>query len=106
MYRRSAEIFRIYNDSSNCDGHCAVTSDRFGYSGDMEDGGVQRPSRSCLECQLSLGTTSAHWQGENEIYQSAEQYFGTEIFGIVKVVNMRPRPVYELEDLNLTPLYN
>jgi len=33
-----------------------------------------------------------------------EQNFSTEIFRITKVIERRPRPVYELEDLNKTPI--
>jgi len=32
-----------------------------------------------------------------------EQTFSTEIFRITKVIERRPRPVYELEDFNKTP---
>jgi len=34
--------------------------------------------------------------------KSAEQNFSTEIFRIAKVIERRPRPLYELEDLNET----
>jgi len=34
--------------------------------------------------------------------KSAEQNFSTEIFRIAKVIEWRPRPLYELEDLNGT----
>jgi len=36
--------------------------------------------------------------------KSAEQNFSTEIFRIAKVIERRPRPLYELEDLNGTPI--
>ena len=36
--------------------------------------------------------------------KSAEQNFSTEIFGIAKVIERRPRPLYELEDLNRNPI--
>jgi len=36
--------------------------------------------------------------------KSAEQNFSTEIFRIAKVIDRRPRPLYELEDLNGTPI--
>jgi len=32
--------------------------------------------------------------------KGAEQNFSTEIFRIAKVIERRPRPLYELEDLN------
>jgi len=36
--------------------------------------------------------------------KSAEQNFNTELFRIAKVIERRPRPLYELEDLNGTPI--
>jgi len=36
--------------------------------------------------------------------KGGEQTFPTEIFRITKVIERRPRPVYELEDLNNTPI--
>jgi len=33
-----------------------------------------------------------------------EQTLSTEVFRITKVIERRPRPVYELEDLNKTPI--
>ena len=36
--------------------------------------------------------------------KNAEQNFSTEIFRIAKVIERRPRPLYELEDLNGTPI--
>jgi len=35
--------------------------------------------------------------------KGAEQNFSTEIFRIAKVIERRPRPLYEMEDLNGTP---
>jgi len=36
--------------------------------------------------------------------KGAEQNFSTEIFRIAKMIERSPRPVYELEDLNKTPV--
>ena len=36
--------------------------------------------------------------------KAAEHNFSTEIFRIVKVIHRRPRVVYELEDINGTPI--
>ena len=36
--------------------------------------------------------------------KGGEQSFSTEIFRVTKVIERRPRPVYELEDLNKTPI--
>jgi len=35
--------------------------------------------------------------------KDAKQNFSTEIFRLTKVIARRPRAVYELEDLNVTP---
>ena len=37
--------------------------------------------------------------------KAAEQNFINQIFRIVKVIDRRPRAVYELEDRNGTPIY-
>jgi len=34
--------------------------------------------------------------------KAGEQNFSTEVFRITKVIERRPRPVYELEDFNKT----
>jgi len=39
-----------------------------------------------------------------KLANGAEPNFSTEIFRVVKVIDMWPRPVYELEDLNRTPI--
>ena len=39
-----------------------------------------------------------------KLAKDAEQNFSTEIFRIVKVIERRPRPLYELEDLNDTSI--
>jgi len=36
--------------------------------------------------------------------KDGEQTYSTEIFRITKFIERRPRPVYELEDLNKTPI--
>jgi len=36
--------------------------------------------------------------------KGAEQNFSTEIFRIAKVIERRPRPLYDLKDLNDTPI--
>ena len=36
--------------------------------------------------------------------KGAEQNFSTDIFRIAKVIERRPRPLYELDDLNWTPI--
>jgi len=39
-----------------------------------------------------------------KLAKCGEQTFSTEIFPITKVVERMPRPVYELQDLNKTPI--
>jgi len=39
-----------------------------------------------------------------KIKLGAEENFSCEIFRIIKVIKRTPRPVYELEDLNKTPI--
>jgi len=36
--------------------------------------------------------------------KGGEKTFSTEIFRITKIIERRPRPVYEIEDLNKTPI--
>jgi len=36
--------------------------------------------------------------------KASEQNFSTEILGICKIIYRTPRPVYELEDLNKSPI--
>jgi hypothetical protein len=36
--------------------------------------------------------------------KGAEQNYSKEIFRVRKMIRMRPRPVYELQDLNNTPI--
>ena len=43
---------------------------------------------------------------EDEFCQSRRAQFSTEIFRITKAIDRRPRAVYELEDLNCTPIDN
>ena len=41
---------------------------------------------------------------KNRFVKAAEHNFSTEIFSIVKAIHRRPRVVYEVEDLNGTPI--
>ena len=41
---------------------------------------------------------------EKKFAKGGEQTFSTEIFRITKVIELRPRPVYEIKDLNKTPI--
>jgi hypothetical protein len=42
--------------------------------------------------------------GKGRFEKEAEQNFSTELFRVTRVIKRRPRPVYELKDLNNTPI--
>jgi len=43
-------------------------------------------------------------KGKMKFAKGCDQNFSTDIFRIAKVIERSPRPVYELEDLNKTPI--
>ena len=49
--------------------------------------------------------TRAYQQGEDEVCEERRQNFTTQVFRMLKVIERRPRPLYELEDLNGTLIY-
>ena len=55
--------------------------------------------------QRRLGCANVRISKERKrLAQAAEQNFSTEMFRVTKVIDRRPRAVYELEDLNGTPI--
>jgi len=70
----------------------------------MEENGGPQTWRWCSEGEVSFGATVRISNEKIKFAKSAEQNFSTEIFRIAKVIVRRPRPLYELEDLNGTPL--
>ena len=70
----------------------------------MEEDGGPETRGSRREGRISRGATRAYQQRKDEFAKSAEQNFSTEIFRIVKVIERRPRHLYELEDLNGIPI--
>jgi len=62
------------------------------------------PSHSLAKVKFSVGQHVRISKEKMKFAKSDEQTFSTEIFRITKVIERRPRPVYELEDLNNTPI--
>jgi len=63
--------------------------------------------RSCIrvaKLKFSVGQPVRISKEKMKFANGGEQTFSTEIFRITKVIERRPRPVYELEDLNKTPI--
>jgi len=54
--------------------------------------------------KFSLGQHVRISKEKMKFAKGGEQNFSMEIFRITKVIERRPRPVYELEDLNKTPI--
>jgi len=54
--------------------------------------------------QFSVGQHVHICKEKMKTAKGVEMNFSTEIFRISKVIERRPRPVYELEDLNKTPI--
>ena len=51
-----------------------------------------------------VSAASANQQRENEVSKLAEHNFCNEICRMIIVIHRRPRAIYELEDLNGTPI--
>ena len=66
--------------------------------------GCPEGTLSSRESDVSCGAASAHQQEQNAVANAAEQNFSTEIFTFAKVIEKRPRAIYELKDLNATTL--
>jgi len=67
----------------------------------------KRMSRRRIRVAQVKFTVGQHVRGSKEKMKFAkggEQNFSTEIFRITKVIQRRPRPVYQLEDLNKTTM--
>jgi hypothetical protein len=56
------------------------------------------------EPKFSAGQHVQNSKEKIKFAQGSEQNFSTEIFKIVKVIRRIPRPLYELQDLNGTPI--
>ena len=63
--------------------------------------------RRCIrvsKVKFSVGQHVRIRKEKMKFAKGGEQTFSTEIFRIRKVIERSPRPVYELEDLNKTPI--
>jgi len=63
--------------------------------------------RHCVRVAKAKNRVGQHVPISKEMMKfdkGAEQNFSTEIFRIAKVIGRFPRPVYEMEDLNGTPI--
>jgi len=65
-------------------------------------------SRRCrirvAKIKFSVGQHVRISKEKMKFAKGGEQTFSTEIFRITKVIEREPRPVYELGDLNKTPI--
>ena len=63
--------------------------------------------RRCIrvaKVKFSVGQHVRISKEKMKFAKGGEQTFSTEIFRITKVIELRPRPVYEIKDLNKTPI--
>ena len=70
----------------------------------MAQHGSQETARSSIDRQVSCRQHVRISKEKIKFAKAAEHNFSTEIFRNVKVIHRRPRVVYELEDLNGTPI--
>ena len=80
-------------------------SPRVGRTGNIEEDGDGSGTRSRREtATLRVGQHVRNSKEKMRIAKTTEQNFITPIFKVAKVIDRRPRAVYELEDLNGTPI--
>jgi len=65
-----------------------------------EDGGQDKRSVRVAKAKFRTGQHVRI----SKFAKGVEQNFSTELFRIAKVIERRPRPLYELKDLNDTPI--
>ena len=65
---------------------------------------VKRVGIPSVEYKFRLGQHVRISKVKKKFAKASEQNFSTEIFRIRKIIYRTPRPVYELEDLNKTPI--
>jgi len=70
----------------------------------MEEDGGPETRRSRRKTEFSVGQHVRISKEKMKFAKSAEQNFSTEIFRIAKVIERRPRSLYEFEHLNGTPI--
>jgi hypothetical protein len=59
---------------------------------------------STISAKFKVGQHVRVSKEKSKVTKVSEQNFGREIFCISKVTKRIPRPIYELEDLNKTPI--
>ena len=64
----------------------------------------RRQVRKAIATKFYIGQHVRISKEKMRFSKGAEQNYSTEIFRITKVIRRSPRPVYELEDLNKTPI--
>jgi len=69
-----------------------------------EDGEQDKRSVRVAKAKFSAGQHVFISKEKMKFAKGVEQNFSTEIFRIAKVIERRPRPLYELKDLNDTPI--
>jgi len=65
---------------------------------------VKRVRIPSVEVKFRLGQHVRISEEKMNFAKASEQNFSTEIFRISKIIYRTPRPAYELEDLNKTPI--
>ena len=70
----------------------------------MEKNERKGACNSCRSYEIVRRATRAHQEGNENFAKNGEQNFSTEIIRIAKVIERRPRPFFELKDLNRTPI--
>ena len=70
----------------------------------MEPDGSQETEVSSRDCQVSCRQHVRIRKEKMNFAKASEHNFSTEIFSFVKVTHRRPRVVYELEDINGSPI--
>jgi len=70
----------------------------------MEENERKEASQSCRSCEIPRRQHVRITKEKMKFATGGEQNFSTEIFRIAKITERMPRPVFELEDLNRTPI--
>jgi hypothetical protein len=77
---------------------------RFGESDILKIWRMNNTKTRVVKPKYSVGQYVSISKEKMRFAKGAEQNYSTEIFHITKVIRRRPRPVYELQDLNNTPI--
>jgi len=64
----------------------------------------KRPSIRVIRARFCVGQHVRISKEKIKFAKGGEQNFRKELFRVVKVIERWPRPIYELEDLNRTPI--